>query len=247
MNVICIKPTSKLVKDGVYKAVQINNHNTQGYSFFRSTIRIYLNGNSIQTFPLQSFKPSVGDTFQQTNWVCPDYQILLNERAETKIDKNIKSGDYVIPLHDSLKTLIRGRKYKVKEVSIYEHKSSNGSVSWVDIKLKLDGSNRFYSSWNFRKCTQQESREIGLKELFDEQSDTEKVNKFKRKFDYYTVEEKMKLLLQFTLSSANDRFRNQMDIIDWAVSKSAKQYKIIRSDFDSIKDLTLSEILDLLK
>jgi hypothetical protein len=247
MNVICIKPTTKLVKGGVYKVAHFNNQNAKGYAFFRPTIRIYLNDNSLQTFPLQSFKPTVGDTFAQINWICPDYQILLNEREETKIDKNLKPGDYVVPLYDSLKTLIKGRKYRVKDVSIFEQKNSSGAVSWVDIKIKLDGSERFYTSWNFRKCTSQESREIGLNVIFDEENTTEKVNKHKRKFDYYTDDEKKKLLLQFIVTSANDRFRNQLDIIDWAVAKSAKQYKIEKSDFDLVKDVGLFEVLDILK
>lgn len=247
MNVICIKPTTKLVKNGTYKAVFINNHNTKGYTFFRPTIRIYLTDQSIQTFPLQNFKSIDGIDFPQTNWVCPDYQLILNEREQTKIDKNLKSGDYVIPLYDSLKTLVRGRIYKVREVKVHEHKSSTGYVSWTDIKIKLDGSERFYSSWNFRKCTNQESREIGLKQIFDEQTNTETVGKYKRKFDYYTDDEKKKLLLEFVVGSANDRFRNQMDIIDWAVSKSAKQYKLNRSDFEKINLITIDELMSILK
>jgi hypothetical protein len=247
MNVICKKSTTKLVKGATYKAVSFNNQNNKGYSFFKPTIRIYLTENSIQTFPLENFKPSVGEDFQSINWLCPDYQLVLNEREQTKIDKNLKVNDYVVPLYDSLKTLIRGRKYKVKEVKFRDHKSTYGATVWTDIKIKLEGSERFYSSWNFRKCTNQETRDIGLKEIFDEETNTEMVGKHKRKFDYFTQEEKERLLVQFLISSSCDKSRNQLDVIDWAISKSGKLYGLTRSDFDVIQNFTVSQIIELVK
>lgn len=247
MNVICVKPTKKLIKGATYKVAQLNNNNNRASAYFRSTIRIYLTDNSIQIFPLQNFKPTDGSEFTQINWICPDYQLLLSERDQTKIDKNLKSGDFVVPLYDSLKTLIKGRIYKVDEVRIHEHKSSSGYTSWTDIKIKLEGSSRYYSSWNFRKCTQQESRDIGLKQIFDEKVNTEKVNRHKRKFDYFDEVEKKKILLEFIAESTNDRFRHQVDIIDWAIMKSASKYKLTRSDFDLVNSLTLIKMLEILK
>ena len=247
MEVICIKPTTKLIKGEKYKVVSLNNNNTKSYSFFKPTIRIYITENSIQTFPLSNFKPTVGDVFPVTNWICPDYQSLLNEREQTKIDKNLKVGDYVVPTHDGLKTLVKGRKYRVSEVNIFDHKNTSGVVTWSDIKIKLDGSHRFYSSFNFRKCTNQEIREIGLRKIFDEDPQTEKVNKFKRKFDYYTDQEKAKKLLNLLVEAANDRYRHKMDIIDWTITKTAVNYKLVREDFDLITSITLIEILELLK
>jgi hypothetical protein len=90
-------------------------------------------------------------------------------------------------------------------------------------------------------------REIGLNELFDEKSETEKVNRFKRKFDYLTPEEKKLVLLKHIIVSANDRFRNSMDIIDWTIEKTGKTYNIKTSDFEDLKTLTLTDILDILK
>lgn len=246
MKVVCIKPNSKLIKGSTYKVVSYNNSNSSKSSYFRPTIRIYITENSIQVFPLQNFKPENSDTFPNIQWICPDYQLLLNERESTKVDENLKSGDYVIPLYDHLKTLIKGRKYKVEEVKIHNHKSSSG-YGWTDIKIKLVGSNRFYTAWNFRKCTAQESREIGISQLFDERVDLEEVNKFKRKFDYFEDTDKIKLLLNFIIESSNDRYRHQMDIIDWAIFKSANKYKLTREDFELIKDLSLSEMLNILK
>ena len=116
-----------------------------------------------------------------------------------------------------------------------------------DIKIKLEGSERWYVDWNFRKCTNQETRDISLKALFDESIDVEKVNKHKRKFDYYSGEEKISMLLRFVVTSANDRFRNQMDIIDWTVEKTANRYSINKEDFDSVRNMTLEQILEILK
>jgi len=247
MNVICIRPTKRLVKNATYKVASFQNQNTKGYTHFRSTIRIYLTEDSVQSFPLDSFKPTVGDSFQQINYVSPEYRSFLDERDQMKIDRNLKGGDYVVPTHDGLKTLVRGRKYAVKDVQAIDHKSSSGQVTWTDIKIKLEGSQRWYTSWNFRKCTNQEAREISLKTLFDESVDVEKVNKHKRKFDYYTDEEKISMLLRFVVTSANDRYRNQMDIIDWTVEKTAERYSLKKEDFDSVKNMTLEQILEILK
>jgi hypothetical protein len=247
MNVIAIKSSKRLVKNATYKVAHLNNLNVNGSNYFRSTVRIYLTDNSIQTFPLDVFKPESGATFPQINWRCPEYQQIIQEREETRIDRNLKSGDYVIPLYDSLKTLVRGRKYKVKDVRLNDHKNQAGVVTWTDIKIQLEGSTRYYASFNFRKCSVSESREIGLSELFDESTDTETVNKFKRKFDYYTQEEKVKILITSLLESANDRFRNHMDIIDWCIHKTSKQYKLNREDFTILEPMTIIELLTILK
>jgi hypothetical protein len=247
MNVICIKQSKRLVKNASYKVASFQNQNTKGYTFFRPTIRIYLTDDSIQTFPLDSFKPASGGDFQQINYVSPEYRLLLDERDQMKIDKNLKSGDYVIPTHDGLKTLVKGKKYRVKDVQVIDHKNSSGAVSWTDIKIKLEGSERWYTSWNFRKCTDQEAREISLKYLFDEAVDVEKVNKHKRKFDYHNDEEKIYMLLKFVVTSANDRYRNQMDIIDWTIEKTADKYSLKKEDFDLVKTLTLEQILEIIK
>jgi hypothetical protein len=175
--------------------------------------------------------------------MCPEYRAMLDERDQTKIDQNLKSGDYVVPIHDGLKTLIRGKKYKVIEVSFITHKNS----SWVEIKIKLEGSNRFYTSYNFRKCTNQESREITLKSLFDESTGTESVNKHKRKFDYFSEDEKKSILVRFLIASCNDRFRNKIDIMDWTIQKTAKNYSLKREDFDLVKDLNLMDVIGMIE
>lgn len=247
MNVICIKSTKRLVKNATYKVAKLSNINAQSSRYFRPSITIYLSETVFATFPLESFKPTVGDTFQTINWVSQDYAQFLSDREQTQITKDLKVGEYVVPKYDSLKTLIRGRKYKVTDVKINHHKNHAGIVSYSSIEIKLDGSNRYYISHNFRKCTQQEMREIGLNELFDEKSETEKVNRFKRKFDYLTPEEKKLVLLKHIIVSANDRFRNSMDIIDWTIEKTGKTYNIKTSDFEDLKTLTLTDILDILK
>lgn len=247
MNVICLKSSKKLVKGAVYKVAYLQNQNTKGSSYFRAVIRIFLNEGSVQTFPLEHFQLESGSPFPTTNWMDSDYQNILNEKEQTKIDKTLKVGDYVVPKYDHLKTLVMGKKYKVKEVFFNDHKSSSGHVSWTDIKIKLEGSQRWYTDWNFRKCTPQEVREIGLKALFDEKVEVEVVGRHKRKFDYYSPEEKVRILLTLIIESANDRFRNKMNIIDWTINKTGEKYSLKLEDFESVKNLTLLEILDELK
>jgi hypothetical protein len=247
MNVISIKSSKKLVKGATYRVAYLNNQNTKSHNFFRPIVRIFLNDNSVESFPLSCFRTESGADFPNINWMSPEYQNILSERDQTKIDKTLKTGDYVVTKYDNLKTIVKGKKYKVKEVHFHDHKSSSGHVSWTDIKIKLEGSGRWYTDWHFRKCTQQEIREIGLKELFDEKSDTETVGRFKRKFDYLNSDEKITTLLKFIVESANDRYRNQMDIVEWAINKTGEKYSLKETDFDSIKSLTLLEILEILK
>lgn len=247
MNVIAIKSTKKLNKDGVYKVASLQNQNTRSSPYFTPTVRIYLRDNSVQTFSLSGFKPESGTTFPNIIWMDSDYQQMLNERDQMKIDKNLKSGDYVVPVHDGLKTLIKGRKYKVNEVVSHDQLSSRGTVSWTDIKIKLEGSQRLYVAYNFRKCTSQEVREISLKELFDEKSETEKVNRFKRKFDYLSDDEKRSTLVGIIMESSTDRYRNQMSILDWAADKTGSKYNLKREDFDDILNLSLKEILEIIE
>jgi hypothetical protein len=247
MNVICIKTSKRLVKNATYKVAKLTNFNPSGHRYFRSTIMIKLADNGYHVFPIEYFKPTTGEKFQEIVWTCPDYQNFLTEREETQIKPTIKKGDYVVPRWDSLKTLVQGKKYKISDVQITEHKNAFGNPSWKDIKIKLEGSSRYYASHNFRKCTSQEAREIGLNQLFDENAGTERVGKHKRKFDYYTDDEKKVLLIKNLIQSANDRFRNQNDLIDWTIDKSAKTYGLNREDFKLIENFGFMEVLNLIK
>jgi hypothetical protein len=243
MNVICIRPTKKLVKNATYKVAYLKNINTNYSAYFQPSLKIYLTDNSIHSFPLSSFKLVTGKDFPNIEWFSPEYSNDLNLIDQTKIDKNLKVGDYVVPIYDNLKTLVKDRKYKVKDINILAVKSKWGVSSWNNIKIKLEGSDRWYTSWNFKKCTSQEAREINLNSLFNESTETETVGKYKRKFDYYTPDEKVKLICKLVLISANDKFRNSMDIIDWTIEKSGDTYKLNRDDFNLIDGIKLVDFL----
>jgi len=240
MNVICIKSTKKLVKNATYRVASFSNDNNKKSPYFRPMIRIYLTDNMVSAFPLESFKPTDSPDFQQINWICPEYSQILEEKQQMRIDATLKAGDYIIPLYDSLKTLIKGRKYKVKEVMV-------DKSQWGGIKIKLMGSERWYTSWHFRRCTNQESREISLKNLFDESTDTEVVNRFKRKFDYLSEEEKKDILIKIFFQSYLDRNRNNSDVVDWAITKIGCTYNLKNEDLEMILDTSIRDIIKSLK
>jgi len=240
MKVISKKSTKKLVKNATYKVASFTNDNTRKSPYFRPSVRIYLTDNMVQTFPLECFSSEDGNDFPEINWICPEYTQVLNELDQMKVDNRLKSGDYVIPKFDNLKTLIKGRKYKVSEVMIGKHQ-------WGGIKIKLDGSQRWYTSWNFRKCTDQEVRELNLKKIFDEQVDTERVGRLKRKIEYLTDEEKNELLSRILFQSFLDRNRNNSDIIEWSISKIGTSYNLNPEDFSSVLDLKLSDLMKIIK
>jgi hypothetical protein len=74
------------VKNATYKVASFQNQNTKGYAYFRPSIRIYLTEDSIHTFPLDSFKPTVGDTFQQINYISQEYRLFLDEKDQMLAD-----------------------------------------------------------------------------------------------------------------------------------------------------------------
>jgi len=237
MYVKCIKSTTKLVKDATYKCMMYFNDNTTNIRYFHPTVKIYLTEDLIQSFSLKYFKPIDRENFDTINWISDEYKIHITEIDQTKIDKNLKVGDYVIPLHGGYRTIIKGKKYKVSAVKTVSNR----------VSLRIEGSNRWYTGYYFRKCSHQESREIQLNDLFDEPKMTIKLNPKKRKIDYFTDIEKKVILLQMICDSVSDRYRNKLDIIDWCIFRKGKDYKLNREDFDQIIDLSVREILSILE
>ena len=136
----------------------------------------------------------------------------------------IKSGDYVTYKVNRSKSLVHNATYKVSDVKV--HKRKYGS----DIYLKIDGQPRWLSSRAFRRVSTQESRDINLKEVFDQETGVAKVDLSIRKIDRYVGKERDKIIVTILFQSMLDVSRNNMSITEWAVNKIGKAYDISEDD-----------------
>lgn len=231
MNVIALKSTNKLIKGKTYKVISYNPPDS---------IRIKINEESSERFNSNFFEPENGKKYPTDTWVNPEF---LKEMDEYNlIDEKIKIGDYVKVIHDRSKLLIKNKIYKVEDLLIKEITSA-----WFPIRYKIwikpEGSKRFYNSNNFFKVSDSKSREIAIQKIIDEKvEDLCKIDHNTRKLDLLEDSEKYKILKKIIIKSAQDRFRNGMDCIDWAI-KTNEIYKLRREDFDPFMSLTLKEFL----
>jgi hypothetical protein len=59
-------------------------------------------------------------------------------------------------------------------------------------------------------------------------------------------EQKVKILSALLFTSSLDRNRNNLSVVEWAIQKTGKSYKLTPEDFEPIANLTLKEILELM-
>lgn len=249
MRVICIGNTKRLVKGAIYDVMRLDNLDTsKGKSYFRPRILIKLNETLSGGFNIKNFKLEDGSPIPEMNWESSEWQSKSIDWNHGRIkEDNIKKGDYVIYTRNSHKSLVQGKKYKVDDINIVKHKTNWGGTShtsWVEVEIKIEGSSRFYKTYSFRKCTPQEARDIALNVLFDEETGVEKVDKNIRKIDKYESSVKEQILIKVLLSAALDSNRNNMSIVQWAISKTAPQYSLQESDFTSLLNNPLITILN---
>lgn len=246
MKVISKVNTKRLVKGAVYDVVKLQASNTGQNRYFRPRVTIRLNSEINQNFSVNNFKLENGDDLPQIDWTSEHYKLNHYNWSELRItEKNIKEGDYVVYTRNSHSSLITDRKYKVEKINHRVYNSTFGN-QFSEIEIKVEGSTRFYKSYSFRKCTADETRETNLKLVFDENSDLEKVDKSKRKFDYYNPEEKERILLEILFKSAIDKNRNNLSVVDWAITKIAESMKLKNEDFETILDKDLKTTLNLI-
>lgn len=246
MKVISKVDNKKLIKGVSYEVVKLKNLNNGNSKWFYPSVTVRLNSKSKKTFSVNSFTLENGDELPKINYTSEDqkYNIDYNVNPyEYRISEdNIKEGDYVVYIRNSHSSLVYGKKYKIKEVRKRER-----NHHYILIDIKLEGSNRFYRTNSFRRCTVDELRDTNLKLLMDDESDVVEIDKKKRKFDFYSDEEKNILLLEALFSSAMDKNRNNLSIVDWVIKKVAKQYKIKSDDYSNLMDKNLKEILEILE
>jgi len=245
MKVVSKVNTKRLVKGATYEVINlINNPTSQKNRWHRFRITVKLNDGVSQSFSVLNFKMENGDELPKIDWECQNHKMTHINLWEYRITKdNIKEGDYVVYQRNSHSSLVEGKKYKVDKINIKVYKSNFGN-SHEELEIKVEGATRFYKTYSFRKCTADETRDINLKLVFDENPDLAKVDKKKRKIELYSEVEKTKILTEVLFKSALDKTRNNLSVVDWAIKKVGSTYGLTPEDFEKILDKTLEKIIN---
>jgi hypothetical protein len=239
MKAICkTNNIKRLVKGAIY---EVHKFSTP----LKGTPRVWVDINgSICSFSMSNFKLENGENFPATDWTSDYYKQLSAEYTQTRIDNSIKKGDYVVYRRNSHKNLVINSKYKVTDVREVTHKGY-GSSTWTELEIQVEGSNRFYKRYSFRKCSVQESREISLGEVLGEETGVSKIlGKDERKIDKYDDETKERMLTKILFTASLDPNRNNMTIVQWACNKVGTNLSLIESDFEPIINKSIKSILD---
>ena len=239
--------TKRLVKNSIYEVVKLQNSGSNQSKYYRGRITVRLNDDVIQSFSVNNFKMEDNSDIPQTDFISDWYKLNQINPYDLRItEKNLKEGDFVIYLRNSHRSLITNKKYKVEKINVKSYNSSWGNT-YQEVEIKVEGSSRFYKAYSFRKCTTEETRDTNLKLVFGEDADLVKVDKSKRKIDIFTEEEKQKILLEILFKSAVDKNRNNLSVVDWAISKIGYTFKLNVDDFTELLKKDLNTILNFFK
>jgi hypothetical protein len=230
MQVLCVKGTKRLVKGCIYEVESISNLRLHHQQRFYPMVKI----KGIASFTINNFKLPDGSELPKINWTDPN---IITFKSDYNSILNISIGDVVVFKSNDSRTLVNGNKYRVVDI-----KRTDARNVYRAIDIKVDGNNRWVKSYNFRVCSDQEKRELSINILFDSNTEELKVTK-KRKIDNFIGEEKDNILLKILFDAMNDRYRNNMTILEWAINKSGYIYNLNKDDFKEILDKKVGDFI----
>jgi hypothetical protein len=231
MKVKSIKGNRKLIKGHVYETDFFNNDQNQTSNNYRySYKRISIKDRGY--YNVDDFTQTDGQPLPK---ILYDIQV---KKEPTKIS-DLKKGDVLVCLSDQrFKYLIKGGKYRISDIRI-----TNPSSTWGAGDIRLEGYNRWlmWSTWNFRKLSLQESRDLALSQIFDKEENFSV--EFKRKFELKS--DKDVVLIETLAKSILDKNRHELNVIDWGIEKSGGNFKLTQEDFKHLMDKPLKEIIQM--
>jgi hypothetical protein len=235
MIAICKKGTKRLVKGVRYKILNLWNDGTN-QKWREGKLQI----EDIGTFSVDNFTDDNGKPLPKINIIAP-----LNPLNRLEFDK-LKEGDIIVCETDNYKTLASGVMYKIEKlIEKSEQKTSwnNSTYIYKEQKIKFVGINRTlkFNSWGFRNLTPTEAREISLNKILHNQDAEVMTTSDIRKIELCSNKnlELMKVLSR----SIIDPNRHHLSIIEWACVKVGDKLRLESSDYDSIMNMSLKDIL----
>ncbi len=235
MITVCKKGTKRLVKGVRYEILNLWNDGTN-QKWREGKLQI----EGVGTFSVTNFTDDNGKPLPNINIIAP---IAPLNRLE--FDK-LKEGDIIVCETDNYKTLASGVMYKIdKLIEKTEQKKTwnNQTFNYKEQKIKFVGINRTFkfNSWGFRNLTPTETREISLNKILHNQDVEVMKTSDIRKIELCSNKnlELMKVLSR----SIIDPNRHHLSIVEWGCVKIGDKLRLESSDYDSIINMSLKDIL----
>lgn len=127
-----------------------------------------------------------------------------------------------------------------KDISYGNYTRSEKSIKFVGVSRKLR-----FNPWRFRALTSEEARDISLRKVLDGEEPNVITTTDIRKIDM--VDNKYLELMKLLSKSILDNNRHHLSIIEWTCEKTGSMMGIKKEDYDSLMDLTLSQIIEKLE
>ena len=235
MNVICKRPTKRLIKGHRYKVKNLWNDGSN---------RAWLDGRleieGIGKFSVTGFTDTDGNDIPKINIIAP---VVATLRVKFE---DIKKGDILICDSDRYKTMVKDAYYRVEKLEThdYERKSYNGAVfKYVDKYIRFEGIKRrlIYNEWCFRGLSNDELREIGLNKVLNDEEPNILGETNIRKLEF--IEDKDGELVKNLARAIIDPNRHHLSIIEWASIKTGEKLGIKVEDYEKFRSMTLDEFL----
>jgi len=235
MIVICKRPTKRLVKGVRYETGSLyNSGNNNRWQEGRVEIL------GIGRFVVDNFTTTDGNPL-------PKIDIILKRtHVEPLSFEKLKKGDILVCTSDSYKSLGKGCMYQIEELkSVSSQKMgwNKQAYTHVEKSIKFVGIPRKLKfSSNFRKLSDQETREISLNSVLNGEEPVIVKSKDIRKIEL--VANKELELMTILSKSIIDPNRHHLSIVDWACQKSGSNLGVTPEDYSTLLNMSLKDILE---
>jgi len=236
MIVICKKANKRLIKGCRYEVDSIWN-NGSSQSWLDGKIQLVGFGR----YSVDNFTDTDGNPIQKINYK------RQNETTRVISFDDVKVGDILVCNTDHYKTMIKDGLYKIEDLKEVEHERvtwSKQKYKFTEKTIKFEGIKRYlkFSGWYFRKLTPEESREISLNTVLNNEGPDIITTKDIRKIDM--APNKEKLLMDILSKSILDNSRHHLSVVGWGCEKIGTKIGVKESDFEDILNMSLRDILD---
>ena len=241
MKILSNINTTRLVKGSTYDVLSMD-------TLSKYPVVTILVGNSIARFSASGFKNVDGSELDKKKWKSPDYDDSNKFISDVRL---LKKGDVIICI-SATKHLLENKMYRVSDIFYketerrYNYIPAGSSLPKTYIekeqKIKIEGYNRWLSTYKFRFCNNKEKREISLGKIFGESVEID-VDFSMRKIDKIEKKKKNQIIINTIFNSIMDPNKNNLSSIEWAIQKTGKKFDITESDIKPFLNMKLTELI----